>query len=156
MIRQYWGEQRVYHHTAPVNMTYALHESLRIVLEEGLAQRIARHEKNHRALRAGLEAMGLKYIPQRSLTTLNCVAVPAGVDDARVRRRLLDEFGIEIGAGLGPFKGKGWRIGLMGHASTRRNVTLFLAALDTLLADEGVTSFGRALPAAAQVYASPR
>src|SRR5208282_2339401 len=131
MLRQYWGEQRVYHHTAPINMTYALHEALRAVLEEGLDQRIARHTLNHRALRAGLEAMGITYVPRHSLTSLNAVHIPPGVDDAKARRRLLSEFGIEIGAGLGPFKGKAWRIGLMGHSSSERNVILVLSALET-------------------------
>jgi alanine-glyoxylate transaminase / serine-glyoxylate transaminase / serine-pyruvate transaminase len=155
MLRQYWGEQRVYHHTAPINMTYAIYEALRVVLEEGLDARIARHEHNHRALRAGLEAMGITYVPKRSLTTLNLVSVPAGADDAKVRRRLLEEFGIEIGAGLGPFKGKAWRIGLMGHSSTQRNVTLLLAALETILGSEGVAiAKARALAAAAEVYSS--
>jgi alanine-glyoxylate transaminase/serine-glyoxylate transaminase/serine-pyruvate transaminase len=155
MLRQYWGEQRVYHHTAPINMTYALYEALRLVQEEGLDARIARHERNHRALRAGLEAMGIAYVPKRSLTTLNLVSVPAGADDAKVRRQLLEEFGIEIGAGLGPFKGKAWRIGLMGHSSTERNVALLLAALETILGSEGAPiTKGRALAAAAEVYAS--
>ncbi len=155
MLRQYWGEQRVYHHTAPINMTFALHESLRVILEEGLDKRIARHTLNHRALRAGLEAMGLQLIPKHSLTTLNAVSVPAGVDDAKVRKRLLLEFGIEIGAGLGPFKGKAWRIGLMGHSSTRRNVLLVLAALESILASEGAAiSRGAALAAAGEVYAA--
>jgi alanine-glyoxylate transaminase/serine-glyoxylate transaminase/serine-pyruvate transaminase len=153
MLRQYWGEQRVYHHTAPINMNYALHESLRIVLEEGLEKRIARHLLNHRALRAGVEAIGMKYVPRHSLTTLNAIGVPAGVDDAKVRRRLLNEFGIEIGAGLGPMKGKAWRVGLMGASSSERNVTLFLAALETILAEE-LPAFARraALAAAAGVY----
>lgn len=136
MLRNYWGSDRVYHHTAPINMTYALRESLAIILEEGLDQRIARHESNHKALRAGLEAMELEWIPENTLTTLNAVRVPDGVDDARVRSRLLNDYGIEIGAGLGPFKGQAWRIGLMGHASTKRNVTLILAALENILADE--------------------
>jgi alanine-glyoxylate transaminase / serine-glyoxylate transaminase / serine-pyruvate transaminase len=153
MLRQYWGEERVYHHTAPINMTYALHEALRIVLEEGLDARIARHTLNHRALRAGLEAMGLQYIPPRSLTTLNAVHVPEGVNDANVRKRLLADYGIEIGAGLGPFKGKAWRIGLMGHSSTRRNVLLVLAALESILADEGYAAArGESLSAASAVY----
>lgn len=155
MLRQYWGSERVYHHTAPINMTYGLHEALRVVLEEGLEARIARHLLNHRALRAGLETMGLNYIPPRSLTTLNAVHVPAGVDDAGVRKRLLTEYGIEIGAGLGPFKGKAWRIGLMGASSTKRNVTLVVAALETLLAEGGAeVSRGQALAAAAEVYGS--
>jgi alanine-glyoxylate transaminase/serine-glyoxylate transaminase/serine-pyruvate transaminase len=155
MIRNYWGSDRVYHHTAPVNMTYALHEALACIVEEGLETRIARHRLNHLALRAGLEAMGLSYIPERSLTTLNAVTVPSGVDDARVRGRLLNEFGIEIGGGLGPFKGKAWRIGLMGASSTRRNVTLVLAALGSLLREEGVVvPKEEALAAAGRVYAS--
>lgn len=137
MLRNYWGSDRVYHHTAPINMTYALRESLQIILEEGLQNRIARHEQNHRMLRAGLEAMGLSYIPEHSLTTLNAVHVPEGVDDATVRSRLLKEYGIEIGAGLGPFKGKAWRIGLMGSSSTQRNVTLILSALESIMSDLG-------------------
>lgn len=154
MLRQYWGEQRVYHHTAPINMTYALYEALRMVLEEGLEARIARHTLNHRALRAGLEAMGLRYVPRNSLTTLNAVTVPDGVDDAKVRRRLLEDFGIEIGAGLGPFKGKAWRIGLMGASSSRRNVVLFLAALESILGSEN-SSFprGKGVAAADHIYA---
>jgi alanine-glyoxylate transaminase/serine-glyoxylate transaminase/serine-pyruvate transaminase len=137
MLRNYWGSDRVYHHTAPINMTYALREALQIILEEGLATRIARHEQNHRMLRAGLEAMGLSYIPEHSLTTLNAVHIPEGVDDVAVRKRLLREYNIEIGAGLGPFKGKAWRLGLMGSSSTRQNVMLVLAALDDILRDCG-------------------
>ncbi len=149
LIRNYWGANRAYHHTAPINMTYALHEALRIVLEEGLPARFARHQRNHRALRAGLEAMGLSYVPERSLPMLNCVKVPDGIDDAAVRKGLLDEYGIEIGAGLGPFKGKAWRIGLMGSSSTQRNVTLVLAAIEALLIRQGVAiEPGAALAAA--------
>ncbi|HRI12930.1 MAG TPA: alanine--glyoxylate aminotransferase family protein [Verrucomicrobiota bacterium] len=140
MLRKYYlsgggsaGGGRVYHHTAPINMTYALREALAIVLEEGLEARIARHEQMHRRLRAGLEAMGLSYIPKHSLHTLNCIGIPAGADDAKVRRRLLEEYGIEIGAGLGVMAGKAWRIGLMGHGSTIRNVDLVLAALREIL-----------------------
>jgi alanine-glyoxylate transaminase/serine-glyoxylate transaminase/serine-pyruvate transaminase len=153
LIRNYWSADRAYHHTAPVNMTYALREALRAVLEEGLEARIARHRRNHLALRAGLEAMGLSYIPKASLASLNAISVPAGIDDARVRARLLGEFGIEIGGGLGPFKGKAWRIGLMGASSTRRNVTLLLGALETLLREGGGRlSPGAALEAAASSY----
>jgi alanine-glyoxylate transaminase/serine-glyoxylate transaminase/serine-pyruvate transaminase len=136
MLRKYYvggGGGRVYHHTAPINMTYALHEALTIVLEEGLEARIARHAAMHQRLRAGLEKLGLGYVPQRSLHSLNCVHIPAGVDDATVRRRLLEEYGIEIGAGLGPMAGKAWRIGLMGHGATVRNVDLVLAALGEIL-----------------------
>jgi alanine-glyoxylate transaminase/serine-glyoxylate transaminase/serine-pyruvate transaminase len=137
MLRKYYtgggGGGRVYHHTAPINMTYALREALEIVLEEGLDARIARHAQMHQRLRAGLEAMGLTYIPKHSLHTLNCIKIPEGVDDAGVRRRLLEEYGIEIGAGLGVMAGKAWRIGLMGHGATVRNVDLILAALKEIL-----------------------
>ena len=153
MLMNYWGSDRVYHHTAPINMTYALREALLMVVEEGLEQRYARHMLNHRALRAGLESMHLNYLPDRSLPTLNAVAVPEGVDDAKVRGRLLNEFGIEIGAGLGPFKGKAWRIGLMGHGSTQRNVILILSALGSLLRDQGIeVSVDEALAAANQIF----
>lgn len=139
MLRDYYfgkseGGGRVYHHTAPVNMTYALREALAIVLEEGLENRIARHAQMHQRLRGGLEAMGLTYIPKHSLHTLNCISIPAGAEDARARKRLLDEYGIEIGGGLGVMAGKAWRIGLMGHGATVRNVDLVLAALRAVLA----------------------
>lgn len=136
MLRKYYTGQgsRLYHHTAPVNMTYALREALRIILEEGLDNRIARHAQAHRRLRAGLEELGLRYIPTHSLHTLNCVAVPEGVTEAAVRRRLLEEYGIEIGSGLGQMAGRAWRIGLMGHGATTRNVDLLLAALRHCLA----------------------
>jgi alanine-glyoxylate transaminase/serine-glyoxylate transaminase/serine-pyruvate transaminase len=137
MLRKYYtgggGSGRVYHHTAPINMTYALREALAIVLEEGLENRIARHTAMHQRLRAGLEKLGIKYVPARSLHTLNCVHIPDGADDAGIRRRLLEEYGIEIGSGLGPMAGKAWRIGLMGHNATVRNVDLLLAALANLL-----------------------
>jgi alanine-glyoxylate transaminase/serine-glyoxylate transaminase/serine-pyruvate transaminase len=137
MLRKYYtgggGGGRVYHHTAPVNMTYALHEALGIVLEEGLDNRIARHAQAHQRLRAGLEAMGITYIPNRSLHTLNCIHIQKGADDAGVRKRLLEEYGIEIGSGLGVMAGKAWRIGLMGHGATVRNVDLVLAALGNIL-----------------------
>ncbi len=138
MLRNYWSTDRVYHHTAPINMTYALRESLQMILEEGLSLRFARHEKNHRMLRAGLEAMGMNYIPEHSLPTLNAVHVPEGIEDAVVRKRLLHEYNIEIGAGLGPFKGKAWRLGLMGSSSSEQNVMLVLAALDNILRDCGL------------------
>jgi alanine-glyoxylate transaminase/serine-glyoxylate transaminase/serine-pyruvate transaminase len=137
MLRKYYsggaGGARFYHHTAPINMTFALREALQIVIDEGLEQRIARHEQAHRRLRAGLEAMGLRYVPQKSLHTLNCVYTPAGTDDPKVRRRLLEEYNIEIGGGLGVMAGKAWRIGLMGHGATTRNVDLVLAALREIL-----------------------
>lgn len=131
MLRDYYrGEgKRAYHHTAPVNMVYALREALLIVVEEGLEARFERHRQMHLRLREGLEAMGISYIPEKSLHTLNCVTIPEGVDDAVVRGRLLDEYQLEIGSGLGPFAGKAWRIGLMGHTATKMNVDLVLTAL---------------------------
>ena len=136
MLRKYYvggSGGRFYHHTAPINMTYALREALAIVLEEGLDKRIVRHEQMHLRLRKGLEALGLGYVPKHSLHTLNCIHIPAGADDAGVRRRLLEEYDIEIGAGLGPMAGKAWRIGLMGHGSSVRNVDLVLTALREVL-----------------------
>jgi alanine-glyoxylate transaminase/serine-glyoxylate transaminase/serine-pyruvate transaminase len=137
MLRKYFNGDgvgaRFYHHTAPINMTYALREALAIVLEEGLEARWARHETMHRRLRAGLEAMGLSYIPKKSLYTLNCISVPEGADDPGVRKRLLEEYGIDIGGGLGPMTGKAWRIGLMGYGASVRNVDLVLTALREIL-----------------------
>ena len=135
MVRKYWGTERLYHHTAPINMNYALHEALRLVLAEGLQPRWARHALQHRALKAGLEAMGIQYLadPNHQLPMLNAVAAPAGVDEGAVRKRLLDEFSIEIGGGLGQFKGKAWRIGLMGESATKDHVLKVLGALGTIL-----------------------
>ncbi|MSU41948.1 MAG: alanine--glyoxylate aminotransferase family protein [Pedosphaera sp.] len=140
LLASYWGDgQRVYHHTAPISMNYALHESLRLLLEEGLENRWARHERHHRALHAGLAMLGLSIVSQtgHQLWQLNAVGVPAGVDEAVVRARLLNEFGIEVGAGLGPLKGKIWRVGLMGHTSSLDNVRTLLAALGQILGDAG-------------------
>lgn len=138
MLRDYYlgktGGGRAYHHTAPINMTYALRESLRIVLEEGLETRIERHHQMHKRLRSGLQDLGLQYIPTSSLYNLNCVRVPESVDEAAVRGRLLEQYGIEIGAGLGPFAGQAWRIGIMGHTCRQRNVDLVLTALREILA----------------------
>lgn len=156
MVRNYWGGKRAYHHTAPINMNYALHEALRLVLEEGLENRFARHRQNHLALRAGLEALGIQYAVPEShrLPQLNAVLIPDGVDDAAVRKQLLGEFGIEIGGGLGPMAGKTWRIGLMGAACTNRNVLLLLAALERCLSDQGVNvAAGAGVAAANGVYA---
>src|SRR4029078_5456506 len=121
---------RVYHHTAPINMTYALHEALRLLLEDGLENSFARHRKNQKALKAGLAAIGIEYATQagHALPQLNAVRIPASIDDAAVRKGLLERFGIEIGAGLGVFIGKVWRIGLMGYSSRQSNVLLLLAA----------------------------
>jgi alanine-glyoxylate transaminase/serine-glyoxylate transaminase/serine-pyruvate transaminase len=135
MIRQYWGTERLYHHTAPINMNYALLEALRMVQEEGLEDRWARHVAHHQALKTALAGLGIGYVsqPGYELPMLNAVAIPEGVDDLAVRKRLLSEFGIEIGGGLGKFKGKAWRIGLMGSACTAANVTLLLGALGQCL-----------------------
>jgi alanine-glyoxylate transaminase/serine-glyoxylate transaminase/serine-pyruvate transaminase len=139
MVRNYWGQDRAYHHTAPINMNYALREALALALEEGLEARFARHTRNHLALKAGLAALGISYAvaEEIQLPMLNAVLIPAGVDDVKVRQQLLNEFGIEIGGGLGPMKGKTWRIGLMGETSTPRNVLLLLAALERSLGDQG-------------------
>jgi alanine-glyoxylate transaminase/serine-glyoxylate transaminase/serine-pyruvate transaminase len=154
MVRNYWGQSRAYHHTAPINMNYGLHEALRLVLEEGLEARHARHLKNHKALKAGLAAIGIKYAVAegQQLPMLNAVLIPEGIDDAAVRGQLLNEFGIEIGGGLGPMKGKTWRIGLMGEASSPRNVLLFLAALERCLTDRGYKLTPGASVAAANAF----
>lgn len=135
MLSSYWGSDRAYHHTAPINANYGLHEALRLLLGEGLENRFARHRDNHLALRAGLEALGLDYLvaEEYRLPMLNSVSIPAGVDDGTVRKQLLNDFNIEIGGGLGPLKGKAWRIGLMGEACSKSNVLLFLAALEQCL-----------------------
>jgi alanine-glyoxylate transaminase/serine-glyoxylate transaminase/serine-pyruvate transaminase len=158
MVRQYWGSERVYHHTAPVNMHYALHEALRIVLEEGLPARWKRHSLHHRALKAGLEAMGLRYLADANhqLPMLNAVAAPDGVDEAGVRRRLLNEYGIEFGGGLGAFKGKAWRIGLMGESATARHVRAALSALETILREQGAVAAPASAAAANDVYRKER
>lgn len=155
MIEKYWGEERVYHHTAPISMNYALREALRLVQEEGLEARFRRHERNHKALAAGLTEMGLPLAAQEGhrLWTLNSVTIPAGVDDAAVRRQLLEEYNIEIGAGLGPLRGKIWRIGLMGDSSTRSNVLLVLSALEEILRQQGYAcASGAGVSAAQAVY----
>jgi alanine-glyoxylate transaminase/serine-glyoxylate transaminase/serine-pyruvate transaminase len=135
MVRQYWGTERLYHHTAPINMNYALHEALRLVLDEGLQGRWQRHARVHQQLKAELEALGLRYLadPNHQLPMLNAVATPDGADEGAVRKRLLDEYDIEIGGGLGEHKGKAWRIGLMGESATPRHVQALVGALKTLL-----------------------
>jgi len=156
MIAQYWGAQRVYHHTAPISMNYALYEALRIVIEEGLEARWRRHRLNAAALQAGLGAMGLRFVAQEGhrLPQLSAVEAPHGIDEASIRTALLRTYNMEIGAGLGPFKGKVWRIGLMGESSRRENVVLVLNALEHLLGVAGLEiARGRALAAADAVYA---
>ena len=137
LLANYWGEgARVYHHTAPISMNYALHEALRLVLEEGLEKRWARHKENHHTLRAGLYELGLGIASQEGhqLWQLNTVTVPEGVDEAAVRVSLLENHGIEVGPGLGPLKGNVWRVGLMGYSSQLENIQAFLSATKTLLA----------------------
>jgi len=153
LFEQYWAGNPFYHHTPPTTFYYALLEALRIVEDEGLEARWARHRLNHRALVAGVEAMGLAMHvePAYRLWTLNTVKIPEGVDDAKVRGRLLKEFGIEIGGGLGTLKGKVWRIGLMGVNSRPNNVLLLLAALERILPAEGC-SCGSGIAAANAVY----
>jgi alanine-glyoxylate transaminase / serine-glyoxylate transaminase / serine-pyruvate transaminase len=157
LIAQYWGQERAYHHTAPINSIYALHEALRLVELEGLPARAERHRKNARALAAGLSALGLELgVPEAErLAPLTLVRVPSSVDEAKVRQFLLSEHGLEIGGGLGDFKGKAWRIGLMGHGSTPRNVMFCLAALADALAAQGVkASSAGAIEAARASYAA--
>ncbi len=156
LVMAYWGgsQKRSYHHTAPVNPLYGLHEALVILKEEGLENSWARHQRNHLALRAGLEAMGLSFIVHESyrLPQLNAVTVPTGVDEAAVRQRLLQDFSLEIGAGLGSLAGKVWRIGLMGYASNIKNVMYCLGALDTVLsAMKAPINAGQAMAAAQRV-----
>jgi alanine-glyoxylate transaminase/serine-glyoxylate transaminase/serine-pyruvate transaminase len=155
LLEKYWGEERVYHHTAPISMNYALREALRLVAEEGLPTRFARHQRNHAALVAGLEAMGMGLAAEEGhrLPMLNAITVPAGVDEARVRGRLLNQYGIEIGGGLGPMKGRIWRIGLMGESSRRTSVFAVLAAMEDALRAEGHgVPVGAGLAAAQSVY----
>lgn len=156
MIQRYWGSDRFYHHTAPISMNYALREALALVVEEGLEARFARHALNARALKAGLAAMGVGVhtVEGHQLPQLTCARIPDGIDDMTVRRRLLKEWGIEVGGGLGSLKGQAWRIGLMGHGSRRANVTQVLAALETCLRDLGhPLEAGAALAAASDAYA---
>jgi alanine-glyoxylate transaminase/serine-glyoxylate transaminase/serine-pyruvate transaminase len=156
LLAKYWGEERVYHHTAPITMNYALREALRLVAEEGLPARYQRHALHHRALAAGLEAMGLSLAAQAGhrLPMLNAVSVPEGIAEDGVRTHLLAEHGIEIGAGLGPMKGKVWRIGLMGESCRRSSVLLVLSALEDALRKQGrAVATGAGLAAAAGAYA---
>jgi len=153
LVMGYWGPnaKRAYHHTAPVNALYALHESLVMLQDEGLENSWARHYDNHLVLRAGLEAMGLSFIVDEDyrLPQLNSVTIPDGVDEAAVRARLLNDFNLEIGAGLGALAGKVWRIGLMGHSSRSENIFLCLSALEAVMSDMGAgINTGAAIPAA--------
>ena len=158
LIMGYWGEstRRSYHHTAPINPLYALHESLLCLREEGLDNAWKRHQLHHRAFVAGIEALGLSILVDEAsrLPQLNAVTVPEGVDEAAVRLALLERFNLEIGAGLGALAGKIWRVGLMGFASSQSNVLQCLAALESVLVEQGAPVFSaRAVAAAQQVYA---
>jgi alanine-glyoxylate transaminase / serine-glyoxylate transaminase / serine-pyruvate transaminase len=159
LLASYWGQDRVYHHTAPISMNYALHEALRLALDEGLENRWRRHEQNHIELKAGLAELGLALASQsgHQLWQLNAVRVPPGADEASVRKKLLSDLNIEIGAGLGPLKGKIWRVGLMGETSTRENVRAFLAGLGQILG-RSVCKPGPEAPisAAAEIAKVPR
>lgn len=136
LVKNYWaGSKRAYHHTAPVSSVFALREAYRLVLEEGLQARFARHQQNHERLKTGLEALGFEFLvaPEYRLPMLNAVKVPAGVDEAGIRKRLLTDYNIEVGGGLGAFAGKIWRVGLMGESSTPNHVNVLLSALRELL-----------------------
>jgi alanine-glyoxylate transaminase/serine-glyoxylate transaminase/serine-pyruvate transaminase len=156
LIAEYWAEgSRAYHHTAPISMLYGLREALRLIEEEGLPARYKRHQVNSDALLAGLEVLGLVPLPApgRRLPMLNCVVVPAQIPEADIRARLLSQYGIDIGGGLGPLKGKVWRIGLMGESSTEANVLTLLNALEALFLGGGwLSTPGLALQAASRVY----
>lgn len=150
----FWGKERTYHHTAPISLIFGLREAMRIVLEEGLEPRWARHRENQQALIAGLEAMGIHPFvqnPADRMITVTGISVPAGIDEVKVRRQLISEFNIEIAGGFGPLKGKLWRVGLMGHTSQRANVLLFLGAFEKALLDQGFK-----MPAGAGVGAAVR
>ena len=156
LVMGYWGGggKRAYHHTAPVNALYALHEGLVMLLDEGLENTWQRHELHHKALKAGLEAMGMEFLVDEEyrLPQLNSVRVPEGVDEAAVRSALLQNYSLEIGAGLGALAGKVWRIGLMGASCNRRNVMLCLDALENTIRAQGVELGEGAAEAAAKVY----
>jgi alanine-glyoxylate transaminase/serine-glyoxylate transaminase/serine-pyruvate transaminase len=159
LVMGYWGQgaKRAYHHTAPVNALYALHESLVMLRDEGLENSWHRHQRQHNALKAGFNAMGIDFLVEESarLPQLNSVMIPDGVDDALVRSRLLNEFNLEIGAGLGEFAGRVWRIGLMGHSARAENVLFCLTALEAVLGDlNAPIKRGVAIAAAQSVYSS--
>jgi len=156
LVMGYWGGggKRAYHHTAPINALYGLHEALILLQEEGLEKIWTRHQRNHQVLRAGVEAMGLEFVVKEGerLPQLNAIAVPSGIDEGAVRTRLLQAYGLEIGAGLGEMAGKIWRVGLMGYGSNLRNVLICLGALEAILEELGARiERGAALKAAQAV-----
>jgi len=153
----YWNQTRAYHHTSPINMTYALREALRMMMEEGQENRINRHARVAAALRAGAEALGLSLLAEEGhrLNPLTTLSIPEGIEDAKVRRALLNDYDIEIGGGLGEFAGKAWRVGLMGESARERNVFALLSALETILSKEGYeVAFGASLSAAQRIIAT--
>jgi alanine-glyoxylate transaminase / serine-glyoxylate transaminase / serine-pyruvate transaminase len=150
-LESYWSQTRAYHHTTPISMTYALRESLRMMMEEGIENRLERHARVAAALRAGLEALGLELLadPNYRLNPLTTVVIPSGVDDAEVRRQLLNQYNIEIGGGLGDLRGKAWRIGLMGESAREANVFALLSALEQILSQKDYeVAYGASLAAA--------
>ena len=156
-LEAYWNQTRAYHHTSPINMTYSLREALRMIMEEGQENRINRHARVAAGLRAGAEALGLSLLAEEGhrLNPLTTVSVPEGIEDAKVRRTLLNDYDIEIGGGLGEFAGKAWRIGLMGESARERNVFALLSALETILHKEGYeVAFGASLSAAQRAIAT--
>lgn len=156
-VMNYWGKERTYHHTPPIPLIYAVHEAMRIVLEETLEGGWERHRQNQAALIAGLEAMGIRLFvesPEDRLPTVTCIYIPEGIDGVKAKARLLNEFNIEISGGLGEIKATTWRIGLMGYSSQRQNVLLFLETLERVLLDQGMKiSIGAGVAAAAGIYA---
>ncbi len=156
-LESYWSQTRAYHHTSPISMTYALREALRMLMEEGLENRIQRHARSAAALRAGLEALGMDLLPDpdHRLNPLTAVLVPDGIEDAAVRRTLMDEFNIEIGGGLGELRGKVWRIGLMGESARETTVFALLSALERILSGLGYeVAYGASLAAAQRSLAA--
>ncbi len=156
MIENYWGSDRSYHHTGPITMNYAIREALRLIFEEGLETRFARHALASRALQAGIEAFGLSMFAREGsrTPTLNTVAITENIDDGGVRKQLLSDFNIEIGGGLGPVAGKAWRIGLMGHGARQENVVYLMSALEVIFKKMGyIDQVGEAVAAATRVYA---
>ena len=156
-LEAYWNQTRAYHHTSPINMTYALREALRMMMEEGQENRINRHARVAAALRAGAEALGLSLLAEEGhrLNPLTTLSIPEGIEDAKVRRALLNDYDIEIGGGLGEFAGKAWRVGLMGESARERNVFALLSALETILSKEGYeVAFGASLSAAQRAIAT--
>lgn len=156
MVEKYWGSERVYHHTGPISMNYAIREALRVIFEEGLEARFRRHALASRALQAGVEALGMSMFARAGARTptLNTIALREGMDDAAVRGRLLNDFNIEIGGGLGAVAGKIWRVGMMGHGATHANVVYLLSALEAIFSKLGyIARAGEGVAAASQVFA---